>query len=87
MPDGSKRRTFASDSNGLSDKHPYPECISSASETISEYFDQLDEVMSNIVTKVAGELYRNISCNLMNRIIGKVELGDVPYNGVRNSEF
>lgn len=52
LPDGSQRRTFATESEAHSD---YPACIRKESETISSHLDTVDSLMSRLITAMAGK--------------------------------
>ena len=51
LPDGSKRRTFASASDEASE---YPECIREDSEIVGKHLDIVDDLMARLVTHIAG---------------------------------
>ena len=53
LPDGSQRRTFALDSDTRTE---YPDCVEEESNTIHQYFDHLDTVMSAVILDVIGDL-------------------------------
>ena len=52
LPDGSVRRTFGLESGGERD---YPECIRRESHSIHSHFTRLDSLMSELVTRLAGD--------------------------------
>ena len=51
LPDGSQRRTVASVSDEPTE---YPECIREDSEIVSKHLDTVDDLMSRLVTDIAG---------------------------------
>ena len=51
LPDGSQRRTVASVSDEPTE---YPECIREDSEIVSKHLDTVDDLMSRLVTQIAG---------------------------------
>ena len=51
LPDGSQRRTFASVSDEATE---YPECIREDSEIVGKHLDIVDDLMSRLVTHIAG---------------------------------
>jgi len=52
LPDGSQRRTFARESTQTSH---YPSCIREESESISAQMTHVDNLMSRLITSIAGE--------------------------------
>jgi len=51
LPDGSKRRTFASSSESLT---ALPHCIREEGDTIRSHFDTVDNIMSRLISSIAG---------------------------------